>query len=95
MAKHTRKHQRRPRLQQTRTRVKKQIINTLKKVGSTVYTRTKQSIPAIRTTATQLKNMAYSGLSAVTPVIENAAKKTLNTIDYGVERGIKIIKKRK
>ena len=48
-----------------------------------------------RSNVVQLENIAYSKLSAVTPTIENAAKKTLNAIDYGVERGIKLIKKRK
>jgi hypothetical protein len=49
----------------------------------------------MRSKVMQFKNIAYSKLSAVTPVIENAAKKTLNAIDYGVERGMKLIKKRK
>ena len=48
-----------------------------------------------RSSVMQLKNIAYSKLSSVTPIIENAAKKTLNVIDYGVERGIKLLKKRK
>ena len=48
-----------------------------------------------RSNVVQLKNIAYSKLSAVTPIIENAAKKTLNAIDYGVERSIKLLKKRK
>jgi hypothetical protein len=49
----------------------------------------------MRSKVMQVKNIAYSKLSAVTPVIENAAKKTLNAIDYGVERGMKLFKKRK
>lgn len=92
MTKHTRKERGR---KTRRSRIKKQLIRGLENVGSAVYTRTKKSIPAIKYRAMQLKNIAYSGLSAVTPVVENAAKKTLNAIDYGVERGIKLIKKRK
>lgn len=93
MAKHTRKQRRKThRLQQTRTRIKKQIIHGLEKVGSTIYTRTKQSIPTIRSRAMQFKNIAYS---RIIPVVETGAKKTLNAIDYGVERGMKLLKQRK
>jgi hypothetical protein len=82
MAKHTRK-----RIRKTRSKT-----HLLEKVGSTIYTRTKQSIPTIRSRAIQLKNIAYS---RIVPVVENSAKKTLNAIDYGVERGLKLLKKRK
>lgn len=88
MAKHTRKRTRR----QPRKTRKTQLIRGLENVGSTVYTRTKQSIPAIRSRAIQLKNIAYS---RIVPAVENGAKKTLNAIDYGVERGLKLIKNRK
>ena len=64
----------------------------MKKVGSTIYTRTKQSIPAIRSRAIKLTNIAYS---RIVPVIETGAKKTLNAIDYGVERGLKLLKPHK
>ena len=88
MAKHTRKRTRR----QPRNTRKTQLIRSLEKVGSTVYTRTKQTIPAIRSRAIKLTNIAYS---RIVPVIETGAKNTLNAIDYGVERGLKLIKKRK
>jgi hypothetical protein len=90
MAKHTRKRKQQGR--KTRKTRKTQLIRGLENVGSTIYTRTKQSIPAIRSRAIQLKNIAYS---RIIPVVENGAKKTLNAIDYGVERGLKLIKNRK
>jgi hypothetical protein len=89
MAKHTRK---RTRLNTRKNRIKRQIVNGLEKVGSTIYTRTKQSIPAIRSRAIKLTNIAYS---RIVPAIETGAKKTLNAIDYGVERSMKLIKTRK
>jgi hypothetical protein len=89
MAKHTRKQRGR---KTRKNRIKKQLIRGLENVGSTIYTRTKQSIPAIRSRAIQLKNIAYS---RIVPAVENSAKKTLNAIDYGVERGLKLLKTRK
>jgi hypothetical protein len=58
-------------------------------------TQSRRSNRKTRSSVLQLKNIAYSKISSVTPVIENAAKKTLNVIDYGVERSIKLLKKRK
>ena len=92
MAKHTRKRTRRQPRNTRKNQMKTQLIHSLEKVGSTIYTRTKQSIPAIRSRAIKLTNIAYS---RIVPVIETGAKKTLNAIDYGVERGLKLIKKRK
>ncbi len=93
MARHTRKQRgRKTRLNTRKNRMKTQLFNGLEKVGSSIYTRTKQSIPAIRSRAIQLKNIAYS---RIVPAVETGAKKTLNAIDYGVERGLKLIKPRK
>ena len=72
--------------------MKTQLFNGLEKVGSSIYTRTKQSIPAIRSRAIKLTNIAYS---RIVPAVETGAKKTLHAIDYGVERGLKLLKTRK
>lgn len=71
--------------------MKTQLFNGLEKVGSTVYTRTKQSITPIRSRAIKLTNIAYS---RIVPAVETGAKKTLHAIDYGVERGLKLIKRK-